>query len=253
MGMIRPITEISVIVAIPSQCQLPPPVHPTSLTTPSGPMPNTNATPQHLMVKEAKEVMKEPKQVMCQKESFLEAVGHNKSCKKLSSIMTTVCSVFKKEAWGVVSHHYSLNLEARDTRSLTNYRKGIVALLLINHAYLFFSQKDPTIMSPVNHPSVIETIYNTLWSTHLHKALSFDDLNNFDNLFLIGGIAVHNSLLEFQEEIYKSVSFSPTSPSVTEYMAIQNHNTIVHNMPTLVLPESGLELRFGPEPFKTRL
>ncbi|KAG2068862.1 hypothetical protein BDR04DRAFT_1206457 [Suillus decipiens] len=146
-------------------------------------------TTQHLMDNEVKQVMKEAKQVM-----------HQKSCKKLSGIMTTICSVFKKEAQHVVPHCYSLNLETGDMRSLTNYRKDTVALLLINYTYLF---KDPTIMSPVNHPGVIEMIYNALWNTHLHEALSFNDLNDLDDLFLIGSIAVHNSLLEFQEGIYK--------------------------------------------------
>ncbi|KAG1897609.1 uncharacterized protein F5891DRAFT_982576 [Suillus fuscotomentosus] len=178
-------------------------------------------------------------------EAFLEAAGHvvsgvsltasqipdhAETCKQLSGITTTVRGVFKKEARRLILNHYSLSLKARDTRSLTDHRETTVAPLLVNHRYLF---KDPTIMSPVNHPAVIETICNSLWTTHLHKVLDLDELDKFDDLFSIGGAAVHNTLLEFQDGVYKSVQFSPASLSATEYKAIQTHNTIVRDTPTL--------------------
>ncbi|KAG0701881.1 hypothetical protein DFH29DRAFT_875529 [Suillus ampliporus] len=251
-GVIRPMTEVSVTVPIPSQWQLPPPFRPASPILPSshaGPAP-------HLTAKEAKEVMKEVKKVMHRmvllgsamytterntevvEQAFLEAAGRVvpavpasqipdrvELCKKLLTITTTVQGVFKKEARRVLPNHYSFTLEARDSRSLTDYREAIVAPLLINHAYLF---KDSTIMSPVDHPAVIETIYHALWTTTLHEALDFDELDNLNDLFSIGGTAVHNTLLEFEGGIYKSVAFSPASSSAAEYKAIQSHNTMIY-------------------------
>jgi hypothetical protein len=85
-------------------------------------------------------------------------------------------------------------------------------------------------MSPVNHPAVIETICNSLRTTDLHEVLDFNKLDKFDNLCSIRGAAVHNTLLEFQDRVYKSVQFSPASLSATEYKAIQTHNLIIHDM-----------------------
>ncbi|KAG2335682.1 hypothetical protein BDR05DRAFT_1006561 [Suillus weaverae] len=232
-----------------------------SPTTPSNPQPDANPTPRHLMAKEAKGVMKEAKQVMRRKvllgnamsmtewnneiaeEAFLEAAARiapaltasqipdrDESCKKLSIITTTVHGVFKKEAWRVLLNHYSLTLEAGDTRSLTNHREAVIAPLLVDHGYLFMNS---TIMSPVNHPAVVDTIYHSIWSTLLHEVLDFNKLNDLDDLFSIRGAAVHNTLLEFQEGMYKPVQFSPTSSSGREYKAIQAHNTIVCNTPAL--------------------
>ncbi|KAG2115295.1 uncharacterized protein F5147DRAFT_649673 [Suillus discolor] len=184
--------------------------------------------------KELKDVKKEAKQVMCRKvllenamptmerntemaeEAFLEAAGHvvsdhAETCKKLSGIMTTVRGVFKKEAQWLILNHYSLSLSCPASRQ--------------PQLSLF--------MSPVNHPAVIETICNSLWTTHLHEALDFNELDKLNDLFSIGGTAVHNTLLEFQDGVYKSVQFSPASLSATEYKAIQTHNTIVHDTPTL--------------------
>ncbi|KAG0705129.1 hypothetical protein DFH29DRAFT_873364 [Suillus ampliporus] len=250
-GVIRPTTEVSVMAPIPSQWQLLPPFCPASPILPSS---HDDPAP-HLTAKEAKEVMKEAKKVMCRmvllrsvmstteqntqvaEQAFLEATGcvvlavpalqipdRVEFCKKLLTITTTVRGVFKKEAWHVLPNHYSFTLEARDLRSLTDYREAIVALLLINHAYLF---KDSMIVSPVGHPAVIETIYHALWTTTLHEALDFDELDNLDNLFSIGGAAVHNTLLKFEGGIYKSVAFSPASSSAVEYKAIQSHNTMI--------------------------
>ncbi|KAG1906460.1 uncharacterized protein F5891DRAFT_1181870 [Suillus fuscotomentosus] len=256
-GVIRPTSEVSVTAPIPSRQQLLAPI------TPSSPQPNADPGPWQLKDKELKDVKKEAKRVMHRKvllenvmptmehntemaeEAFLEVAGHvvsgvsltasqildcAETWKQLSGITTTVRGVFKKEAQWLILNHYSLSLEARDTRSLTDHRETTVAPLLVNHRYLF---KDPTIMSPVNHPTVIETICNSLWTTHLHEALDFDELDKFDDLFSIGGAAVHNTLLEFQDGVYKSVQFSPASLSATEYKAIQTHNTIIRDMPTL--------------------
>lgn len=88
-------------------------------------------------------------------------------------------------------------------------------------------------MSPINHPTVIKTICNSLWTTHLHEVLDFNELDKLDDLSSIGGTAVHNTLLEFQDGVYKSVQFLPASLSATEYKAIQTHNAIVHDTPTL--------------------
>ncbi|KAG2348096.1 hypothetical protein BDR05DRAFT_945029 [Suillus weaverae] len=215
-----------------------------SPTTPSSPQPDADPTPRHLMAKEAKGVMKETKQNNeIAEEAFLEVVArivpaltasqipdHDESCKKLSIITTTVCGVFKKEVRRVLLNHYSLTLEAGDTRSLTDHREAVIAPLLVDHGYLF---KDSMIMSPVNHPAVIDTIYHSVWSTLLHEALDFDELDDLDDLFSIGGAAVHNTLLEFQEGMYKLVQFLPTSSSGREYKVIQAHNTIVCNTPAL--------------------
>ncbi|KAG2155026.1 uncharacterized protein EDB93DRAFT_1247980 [Suillus bovinus] len=146
--------------------------------------------PQQLTEKERKESMKEAKHnTQMAEEAFLEAVGrvapgvslttlqipdHVESCKKLSTIMTTVCGVFKKEARCALPNHYSLTIKAEDMGSLIAHREATVAPLLINHTYLF---KDLTIMSPVNHPTVIETIYHALWTTSLHESLNFDELD----------------------------------------------------------------------------
>lgn len=88
------------------------------------------------------------------KEAFLEAAGHVASgvsltasqipdcaetCMQLSGITTTVRGVFKKEVRRLILNHYSLSLEAGDTRSLTDHRETTVAPLLINHSYLFLS------------------------------------------------------------------------------------------------------------------
>jgi Domain of unknown function (DUF6532) len=87
-------------------------------------------------------------------EAFLEVAGHvvlgvslttsqilncAKTCKQLSGIMTTVRGVFKKEVQRLIFNHYSLSLEAGDTRSLTDHRETTVAMLLVNHSYLFVS------------------------------------------------------------------------------------------------------------------
>ncbi|KAG1795402.1 uncharacterized protein HD556DRAFT_1442244 [Suillus plorans] len=249
--------QVSVTVPIPSRQQLPAPITPSSL------QPNADPGPRQLTDKELKDVKKEAKRVMRRKvllknamptterntgmakEAFLEVVGRvvsgvsltasqipdrTETCKKLSGITTTVRGVFKKEAQRLILNHYSLSLEAGDTRSLTDHRETTVAPLLVNHSYLF---KDPTVMSPVNHPAVIETICNSLWTTHLHEALDFNELDKLYDLFSIRGAAVHNTLLEFQDGVYKSVQFSPVSLSATEYKAIQTHNSIVHDTPTL--------------------
>ncbi|KAG1763415.1 hypothetical protein EV702DRAFT_1205659 [Suillus placidus] len=85
-----------------------------SPTTPSSPQLDADPTPQYLIVKKAKGVMKEAKQnTEIAEKVFLEAVAHiapavsltasqipdhKESCKKLSTITTTVHWVFKKEA-----------------------------------------------------------------------------------------------------------------------------------------------------------
>ncbi|KAG1872152.1 hypothetical protein C8R48DRAFT_670525 [Suillus tomentosus] len=109
-----------------------------------------------LMDKELRDVKKEAKCVMHRKvllknvmptmeqntemaeEAFLEVAGH--TCKQLSGIMTTVCGVFKKEVQRLIFNHYSLSLEAGDTRSLTDHRETTVAMLLVNHSYLFVAK-----------------------------------------------------------------------------------------------------------------
>ncbi|KAG1895947.1 uncharacterized protein F5891DRAFT_1193560 [Suillus fuscotomentosus] len=213
-GVIRPTSEVSVTAPIPSRRQLLAPI------TPSSPQPNADPGLRQLKDKELKDVKKEAKQVMRRKvllENAMLTTEHNTEMAK---------EAFLEAVGRVVSG----GSQRPDTRSLTDHRETTVALLLINHRYLF---KDPTIMSPVNHPTVIETICNSLWTTHLHEALDFDELDKFDNLFSIGGTAVHNTLLEFQDGVYKSVQFSPASLSATEYKAIQTHNMIVRDTPTL--------------------
>ncbi|KAG1742059.1 hypothetical protein EDD22DRAFT_958965 [Suillus occidentalis] len=161
----------------------------------------------------------------------LQIPNRVKFCKKLTTIVTTVCGIFKKEARRVLPNHYSLTPEGSDAGSLSNHREAVVPPLLVNQMYLF---RDSTIMSPVNHPAVIGTIYHALWtSSQLYEVLDFDELDDFDDLFSIGSAAIHSTLLEFQEGIYKLVQFSPSSSSATEYKAIQTHNAIVHNTPAL--------------------
>ncbi|KAG1880942.1 hypothetical protein F4604DRAFT_1679057 [Suillus subluteus] len=260
-GVIRPTNEVSITVAVPSQRQLPPPA---SVPLVSPPTRDPGPVPQELTDDNMKNVWKEAKVIMCRKvlygnamcvmernvelaeEAFLEAMRHVvldilltasqipnrvKFCKKLTTIMTTVRGVFKKEARRVLPNHYSLTPEGSDAGSLSNHREAVVPPLLVNQTYLF---RDSTIMSPVDHPAVIDTIYHSLWmSSQLYEVLNFNELDDFDDLFSIGGAAIHNTLLEFQEGIYKPVQFSPLSSSATEYRAIQTHNAIVRNTPAL--------------------
>ncbi|KAG1887178.1 hypothetical protein F4604DRAFT_1916995 [Suillus subluteus] len=260
-GVIRPTNEVSITAAVPSQRQPPPPA---SVPLVSPPTRDPGPVPQELTDDDMKNVWKEAKVIMRRKvlygntmcvmernvelaeEAFLEAMrrvvpdisltasqipNRIKFCKKLTTIVTTVRGVFKKEARRVLPNHYSLTPKGSDAGSLSNHREAVVPPLLVNQTYLFMNS---TIMSPVDHPAVIDTIYHSLWtSSQLYEVLDFNELDDFDDLFSIGGAAIHNTLLEFQEGIYKPVQFSPSLSSAMEYRAIQTHNAIVRNTPAL--------------------
>ncbi|KAG1889893.1 hypothetical protein F4604DRAFT_1673422 [Suillus subluteus] len=201
-----------------------------SPATLSSPQADTHPTPQHLMDKEVKKVMKEAKRDDAPKGPLQECdiPDHIESCKTLSTIMTTMHGVFKKEAQHVLLNHYSLTLEAGDTRSLTNDRETVIALLLVDHAYLFIQRSCPlsTTLPLLRQSTILSGLPRFM--TH-----DFDELNNLDDLFSIGGAAVHNTLLEFQEGVYSPVHFLPASSSATEYKVIQTHNAIIHSTPAL--------------------
>jgi hypothetical protein len=95
------------------------------------------------------------------------------------------------------------------------------------------------VLSPINHPAIVETIRSVIWTTATNlrdaldfEQLDFEQLDILDNLVAIGSAAVHNSLLEYRDGIYVSVQFSLFS-SGAQYKAAQQHNDIIRNTPAL--------------------
>lgn len=160
---------MSITAAVPSQRQLPPPA---SVPLVSPPTRDPGPVPQELTDDDMKNVWKEAKVIMRRKvlygnamcvmernvelaeEAFLEATrrvvpdisltasqipNRVKFCKKLTTIVTTVRGVFKKEARRVLPNHYSLTPEGSDAGSLSNHREAVVPPLLVNQTYLFVS------------------------------------------------------------------------------------------------------------------
>lgn len=74
----------------------------------------------------------------------------------------------------------------------------------------------------------MEIIVATVFGSKLHTAIDLDDLDSLDNLFSVGGAAVHSSLMEYYEGAYRKVDFSASSASAGEYRAIQQHNLAIN-------------------------
>ncbi|KAG0699637.1 hypothetical protein DFH29DRAFT_877129 [Suillus ampliporus] len=262
-GVIRAAGETSVTALVPSQRQLPPPYRPSSPMSPASGSEVAHPAPQpQLTNTELKEMMKEAKLIMRRmvllenampltaqngemvEKALLEAAArvasitslsqipnHGICCKTLTTITTTVCSVFKNEARSVLPDHYSLTPDSiTDVALLMEHRQSIVAPLLLNQAYLF---TDPSTVSLVNHPAIIKTIYRSVWGTSLHEVLNLDKLDDLNNLYSLGGAAVHNGILEYEGGARKTIQFSPSSLSGKEYKEIQQHNIFVCNTPAL--------------------
>ncbi|KAG0694425.1 hypothetical protein DFH29DRAFT_1006341 [Suillus ampliporus] len=176
MGVIRATGKTSVTAPVPSQRQLLPPYCPSSPMSPASGSEVAHPAPQpQLTNTELEEMMKEAKLIMRQmvllenamlltvqngemaEKALLEAAArvasimslsqipnHGVCCKTLTTITTTVCSVFKNEARSMLPDHYSLTPDSiTDAALLMEHRQSIVAPLLLNQAYLFIQVQFP--------------------------------------------------------------------------------------------------------------
>ncbi|KAG2030388.1 hypothetical protein BDR03DRAFT_1017200 [Suillus americanus] len=259
-GVIRATGDTIVTALLPSQRDLPP-----ISTTPSPITDSACSHPydrQHLTNNEYKKVMEVAKSNMRRKillenampeagtnaamaeaallaasQEFMSGVPINqlpqhKTClKTLHTLTTTIWATFKMKARCKVPTHYDLNRPS-DANAEVTHRLQCVLQLVENHAYLFVDETNSVhSLTPINHPAVSSVIVAALWESSLHKEIDLDDVNALDNLFLLGGAAMHSVLMEYLSGRHKTVDVSISLLSWAEYCHIQQHDLAVQNLP----------------------